>query len=98
LPTLIEIDLTGGDVALTEEQSAHERIRFTGTLPSDTVVTVLAGPAKGWVKSFVNATTTGGHTVTVKVGTGATVATVPKTTPATAKLLFADDNNVLEHA
>jgi hypothetical protein len=70
----------GGTISLTELESNHSRIKFTGTPSSGLSVILTAGPAIGWVRTFWN---TSGQTVTVKGSSGDTGVTIPTGTAYT---------------
>ena len=56
-PTLVDVDVSaGGTIALTAEEWAHARLRFTGSPTSDVDVMVKPSPDEFWTKTFVNAT------------------------------------------
>ncbi len=69
-PTMFSKDVTaGGAIVLSEDDSAHERIKFTGSPGGALSVEVKAGAGTGWVRTFWNAS---GQTVTVKGSGGDT--------------------------
>lgn len=94
-PLLFEKDVTNDDpgvayVQMSEEQSAHARIRFTGAPNAARAVKVAPGCANGWVRHFRNDC---GQDVTVgMVGAGGGAATVNMLT-GTCASIFSDGTN-----
>ncbi len=69
-PTMLSKDVTSaGTITLTEAESAHKRIKFTGSPGAGLTVVVAAGAGAGWVRTFWNAS---GQTVRIKASSGDT--------------------------
>jgi hypothetical protein len=87
-PTMLSKDVSaGGTINLTEDESAHERIKFTGAPGAGVNVVVTAGAGAGWCRVFWN---TCGQNVTVKAAGGDAGIAVPT---ATAYQLLSDGAN-----
>jgi hypothetical protein len=91
-PSTAAVAVTGGaTVSLTEDQAGHARIRFTGVLTQNVKVVVPPGPARGWTRTFWNATTGPFALTLAATPTGGTGVVVAQGTVCT---LFCDGTNV----
>lgn len=77
----------GGTITLTDAESAHARIKFTGSPGGATSVVVAAGGATGWTRTFWNAAS---EIVTVKASGGDTGVPIA---PAETAIVFSDGTN-----
>jgi hypothetical protein len=90
-PTMLTKSIAGGaSVTLTDDEAAHQRIQFTGTLTGNVTVTVPPGPATGWLRVFFN-NTTGGFTLTVNGSVTDPGVAVPQTK---SQMLWSDGTTV----
>lgn len=72
---MLSKDVTvGGTIALTDAESEHQRIEFTGAPVGALSVIVSTGPCVGWVRTFWNAC---GQTITIKAVGGDTGVAIP---------------------
>jgi hypothetical protein len=95
LPTMETVNVAGGGtVPLTEQQSAHARLKFVGAT-ANVIALVKPGAALGWCRSFWNDTD---FIVTVKVtdlGKGVEIAARDDVHAAhNVRVLFADATDV----
>ncbi len=87
-PTMLSKSVAaGGTITLTEDEAAHERIKFTGSPGGALSVVVPAGAGTGWSRDFWNAST---QTVTVKGSGGDTGVAV---TSGSTLSIFSDGTN-----
>lgn len=87
-PTMLSKNVAaGGTITLTEDEAAHERVKFTGAPGGALSVVVPAGAGTGWMRTFWNAC---GQTVTVKGSGGDTGVAV---TDGTTVMVFSDGTN-----
>jgi hypothetical protein len=77
----------GGTITLTEDEAAHERLKFSGSPASGLSVVVPGGAGIGWCRTFWNSS---GQQIIVKGSAGDSGVAVPT---ARAYQILSDGSN-----